>query len=230
MNDAEKKLRDLIKENKILKEKVKCEKEEDDMKKKEDMGADTQAGIKGRPEDSASSQPDGSTQDDMKKKYEEGDTQAGAKAIPEASAKAKPEGASQDDMKQKYSEDMGKDTQTPPDPAIEDSATEKPAGASQDIMPDKYPKKAATMEGEGTEEKPEVKPEEEIKEGEGKNDMDKIVEILEAIKSKIDEHDVKLKELTKGEEKPEAPISEKLKRLTEKFDEKSKPVNLINKL
>lgn len=151
------------------------------------------------------------------------------------SAKANPSTASQDDLAKKYAEnEADKDTQATPSTAGASGSGKYEPGVGQDGGVADDLKKDTKMESEGSEVKKEAEVEIEVGEDEEEDkeserfkefegDMTKMVEILEALKGKVDALEEKMAKMEGGAsaapaEKPEPPMTES-KRLSNSFVE-----------
>jgi hypothetical protein len=138
-------------------------------------------------------------------------TQAPATGASATGAAAQPQGATQDSMDKKYEEaqTLDKNTQAPATGAPATGATETPKDVAQDDMSKKYQENEKSDDAEEPEEK---------------GDMAKMVEILEAFKAQLESQGKEIATLKEefgkykeaapakvdDEQKPEAPLSEKL--------------------
>ena len=114
--------------------------------------------------------------------------------------------------------EAGKDTQVEPTPAVAptgDGAKKLPDEATKDVVTEQVDEKDEDKDKEKKEQVDEQRPDEEDEVKEQLGDMDKVVEILEVLKAKVDELSAQLVAM-KGEtpapmdEEPQEPMQEKV--------------------
>ena len=212
---------------------------EESKKMKEQIEVDTektQAPVVESPKDEAPQKPEGATQDDMKVKYEEAseedentkkeaseedentkkesseEDENTKKEATEEDENTKKEATEEDDSTKKEELNLDDEkTQAKPTESPQDKATSDPDGAPQDDMKVKYEEGADEEDDSAIQENTDSDETKKENADPNKSDMDKVVEILEALKSQVDSNTKKLEEMTKGDDKemPEAPLSER---------------------